>query len=84
MRATPQKTVEDLVDEVAVLVYRDVFDQLLDADTSDAYDVIHTFRNVFPERYEKIVKDAVKDAMAEGAREETVMACGYALPEEDE
>ena len=82
MRNTDRKTVDDLIKEVEILVYRDVFDQILDADTTDNYDIIQTFKQVFPERYEKTVEEAVKDAMAEGAREETVLMCGFKLPED--
>ena len=82
MRATNQTTLDDLLREIEIMIYRDVFDNIMDADTSDNSDVIRTFMHLYPERCERAVSDAVKCAMEEGASEEQVIMSGYEIPED--
>lgn len=73
----PQKTLEDLLQAVRVLVCRDIFDDIMDADTADTYDVINTFRKVFPDQYQECVNDAIDMAVEEGATDERIAISGY-------
>ena len=82
MRATNQTTLEDLLREIEIMIYRDVFDNIMDADTSDDSDVIRTFKHLYPERFDRAVSDAVKCAMEEGASEEQVIMSGYEVSDE--
>ena len=80
MRNTEKQTLEDLLREVEILVSRDAFDNILDADTTDNLDIIRTFKNVYPERYQKAIDTAVKEAIYCGANEYRVTNAGYEMP----
>jgi hypothetical protein len=49
----------------------------MDADTADTYDVISTFRKVYPDQYQECVNDAIDMAVAAGATDERVAISGY-------
>lgn len=73
----PQKTLEDLLSAVRALVLRDIFDDIMDADTADIYDVIYTFKKVYPDQYQECVNEAIDMAIEEGATDERIAISGY-------
>ena len=73
----PQKTLEDLLSAIRVFVLHDIFDDIMDADTADTYDVINTFKKVYPDQYQECVNDAIDMAVEEGATDERIAISGY-------
>lgn len=73
----PQKTLEDLLSAVRTLVLQDIFDDIMDADTADTYDVIYTFKKVYPDQYQECVNEAIDMAVEEGATDERIAISGY-------
>ena len=73
----PKKTLEDLLSAIRSLVLRDIFDDIMDADTADIYDVINTFKKVYPDQYQECVNEAIDMAVEEGATDERIAISGY-------
>ena len=77
MKPTEQKTIDDLITELQRLAMREVFDDIMDADTSDTYDLMHTFKRVYPDLWQESVNFAIEMAEEEGATEERIAISGY-------
>ena len=77
MRATEQKTVDDLITELQRLAIREVFDDIMDADTSDTFDLMRAFKKVYPDLWQEAVNFAIEMAEENGATEERIAISGY-------